>query len=112
MSDNAYIGADKATNNTAELSALKHALEYIISDESGRPVMLRYDSTYAAAVMTRKWRAKSNKALAANVQDAWRRAYEHAGGRIWLKHVKGHSKHKWNDRADQLARQGRRKEGG
>ena len=28
-------------------------------------------------------------------------------GKLWLKHVKGHSSHKWNDRADALADEGR-----
>ena len=37
----------------------------------------------------------------------WTRAHNHLGGRLWASHVYGHTGHKWNDRADELARQGK-----
>ena len=35
------------TNNTAELTAVARALEHVCADQSGRPVLIRYDSLYA-----------------------------------------------------------------
>ena len=42
------LGADRPTNNTTELSAIAHALRYTLSDPSGPPVLIRFDSKYAA----------------------------------------------------------------
>ena len=36
-----YIGAQRATNNTAELTAIARALEHVIADQSGRPTLIR-----------------------------------------------------------------------
>ena len=40
---------------------------------NGVPVVLRYDSTYAANVARGLWRAKKNKALVAKVRQELRR---------------------------------------
>ena len=48
------------------------------------------------------------KALVAEARNAWREAHAAKGGRLWMKHVKGHSGDRWNDRADGLADEGRR----
>ena len=64
---------------------------------------------YAAYVGSGVWRAKKNKALAAVARAEWRRVYEvkrKEGVGIWLLHVKGHSDHRWNDVADDLAKRG------
>ena len=54
--DNGYAGAQSHTNNTAELSALLHALEWALESDYPRheddPLLLRYDSQYAANIMT------------------------------------------------------------
>ena len=44
--DARYLGAERATNNTAELTAIAEALKYVTADQSGRPVLIRYDSLY------------------------------------------------------------------
>ena len=46
--------------------------------------------------------------LVAEARKAWREAHAAKGGRLWMKHVKGHSGDRWNDRADGLADEGRR----
>ena len=102
-----YVGAERATNNTAELSAIAHALEYVTADHSGRPVLIRFDSLYAGNMAIGKWRVRKNQALVMRVRALWAKAHNHLHGRLWAMHVYGHTGHKWNDRADELARQGK-----
>ena len=52
---------------------------------------------------------KKNKALAAIAREEWKltaAAKKAAGKGMWIRHVKGHSKHEWNDVADKLAGDG------
>ena len=102
-----FLGAERPTNNTAELSAIAHALRYAISDQSGRPVLIRFDSKYAGDMTVGRRRSRSNKVLVRNVQRLWQRAKSHLKGLLWCSHVYGHSNHKWNDRADELAKRGK-----
>eukprot|EP00969_Alexandrium_andersonii_P154001 6808533-Alexandrium_andersonii.AAC.1 len=47
-----WVGAREHTNNTGELSAIAEALLWLIDeapDGGGEPVLLRYDSVYAAS---------------------------------------------------------------
>ena len=69
---------------------------------------MRYDSRYAALVGTGVWKAKSNKTLAGVVRAEWKKTHDAKRGRLYLRHVKAHSGHKWNDLADALADEGRR----
>ena len=89
------------------LPAIAQALEYILADRSGRPVLVRYDSLYAGNMAAGKWRPRKNKLLVSHVRRLWTRAHTHLHGRLWTSHVYGHSNHQWNDRADALASQGR-----
>ena len=68
---------------------------------------MRYDSKYASHVASGAWRARKHKPLAAAARRAWDRMRKIAKGRLWMKHVKGHSGDKWNDMADSLADAGR-----
>ena len=52
--------------------------------------------------------ASTNKALVRSVQRLSQRTSIHLRGNLWCKHVYGHSNHAWNDRADELARLGKR----
>ena len=73
-------------------------------------MLLRHDSKYAALVSSGVWKGKSkkNNALVAVAQVEWRLTFAAKRGRLWIRHVKGHSDHEWNDMADQLADDGRR----
>ena len=106
-SNAAYIGAQHATNNTAELTAVAQALKYVTADQSGRPVLIRYDSLYAGNIATGKWRARKNRDLAERIRTLWTKAHNHLRGRLTASHVYGHAGHKWNERADELARRGK-----
>ena len=109
QSDPSYLGATRGTNNTGELTAIAEALRYLLADQSSRPALIRYDSTYAANMAAGRWRAKSNKRLVASVRKLWTQAHEHLGGRLWASHVDAHTDHRWNDRADELARHARQR---
>ena len=105
--DAQFIGAERATNNTAELTAIACALRYVCEDQSGRPVLVRFDSLYAGNMAMGVWRARKNLQLVKRVHALWARAHDHLNGRLWAKHVYGHTGHTWNDRADELADRGK-----
>ena len=53
-----YIGAERLTNNTGELTAIAQALEYILADRSGRPVLVRYSKVLSLRnqpLETQRW---------------------------------------------------------
>ena len=75
--DARYLGAERATNNTAELTAIACALRYVCGDQPGRPVLIRYDSLYAGNMATGIWRARKNLRLVQRVRALWARAHKH-----------------------------------
>ena len=89
----------------AEVVAFIHAMRY--ARQSRSPVVFRYDSKYAALITVGVYKAKKNKQLVRRAQTEWKRTVHAKHGMIWLRHVKGHSGHEWNDRADALATLGR-----
>ena len=60
-----------------------------------------------AHMATGKWRARKNTRLVERVRALWAKAHAHVDGQLWATHVYGHTDHKWNDRADELARRGK-----
>jgi len=98
-----YIGAAVASNNTAELSAMFHALEYTVRMKP-REVEVLYDSEYAYNVVTGLKRAHANKVLVQATQQKLAEARELTS--VGFSHVKAHSGDKYNDLADALAKRG------
>ena len=102
-----YWGERETTNNRMELTAAIKALEAL---KKQCHVELNTDSKYVMQGITewlpnwkkRGWKTAGNKPV--KNEDLWRRLDE-AGRRhsIEWKWVKGHSGHKENDRADELA---------
>jgi len=97
------------TSNLAELVAFTRALQWATHTRyaAGRPICIRYDSTYAAMIASGTWRAKKHKAMAEEARGAWITLKRVIGERLWMRHVKGHSGHPYNDIADKLADTGK-----
>ena len=96
-----YLGAEIGSNNTAELSAVAHALRWLLTVDDTRPAVIRADSLYAMNISAGTWRARANTALARTCQRLWA---EVASQRpLSWKHVRAHRGHRWNERADHLA---------
>ena len=89
-----YLG--HGTNNIAELTAIKVALEQI--EDPSKPVRLYTDSSYSIGVLTKNWKAKANQALIAGIRSQIAKFED-----LRLIKVKGHAGHPLNERADTLA---------
>jgi ribonuclease HI len=89
-----YIGV--ATNNIAELEAIKTGLESV--KNRTLPVVLFSDSSYSLGLLTKGWKAKQNQDLVHKV----RQLVKEFKNLRFLK-VKGHAGHPENERADRLA---------
>ena len=100
------------TNNSAEVEAILHLLRWARTapEAHGKPVVIRHDSLYAALVVASvyKVRKRKNLALVTLAREEWKLTMEAKRGKLWIRHVKGHSGNEWNDVADRLADQGRR----
>ena len=98
------------SNNISELVGFIHALRWARSPEGvDFDVCFRHDSKYAALVSCGVYRVKKNKALGTIAREEWKltaAAKKAASKGMWIRHVKGHSKHHWNDVADKLAGDG------
>ena len=98
----AWDGALLASNNTAELTALLEALRWVIQYGGDERVVIRCDSMYAMEIAEERWKAKANLELVDVVRAALNAA--RVGRDVDLNHVRGHEGHRWNERADHLAR--------
>lgn len=87
----------EATNNIAELTAVKTALE-AITDKT-IPVHLHLDSTYVIGLLSKNWKAKKNIKLVNDLRDLTAQFKT-----IKFKKVKAHSGDHYNSQADALAR--------
>ena len=96
-----YLGAKIGSNNTAELSAVAHALRWVLRNAQIVSVTIRSDSNYALKIASGEWKAKANLDLSTRVRSLWDEVRE----LIALKgeHVHAHNGHRWNERADHLA---------
>jgi ribonuclease HI len=89
-----YLGS--ATNNVAELVAIREAL---VAVAETRALVVHTDSQYAIGVLQKGWKAKANQALIAEIRELLKgRAF------VQLVYVRGHAGDPGNERADELAR--------
>jgi len=98
----------QGSNNTAELCAGIEALKWILKFDrfAKRPILIRFDSSYAEEIALGQITPKKNLRLAQHLRQLWMKVHKERAGQVWARHVAGHSGHKWNDLADELANKG------
>ncbi len=96
-----YLGAEVGSNNTAELSAIAHALRWLLKNSEIESATIRCDSNYALNIASGAWRAKANKDLSIRVRALWDEVSALVS--LFGEHVSAHRGHRWNERADHLA---------
>lgn len=89
-----YIGT--ATNNIAELEAIKVGLESV--KNKNLPVLVFTDSSYALGVLAKGWKATENLKLIQQIKSLTGKFRN-----LRIVKVKGHAGHAENERADRLA---------
>ncbi|MCF6246239.1 MAG: ribonuclease HI, partial [Desulfobacula sp.] len=89
-----YIG--KTTNNIAELTAIKVALQKLKRNDL--PIRLFSDSSYAIGLLTKGWKPKTNQELIYEIKQLTAQFSD-----LKFIKVKGHSGIKENEVADYLA---------
>ena len=97
-----FIGP--GTNNIAELTAIKIALQEIKSPHL--PIILYTDSAYSAKTLDGSWKAKKNQKLIEETKKEMVRF-----SNLTIIKIKGHAGIEENETADQLARQAIKKRG-
>jgi ribonuclease HI len=91
----------QATNNIAELTAIKRTLEYL-KGNCDKPIIVYTDCQYSIGILTKNWKAKANVELVESIRELMRLFTD-----MSLEYVKGHGKHPGNEKADRLAVKGR-----
>ena len=98
-----FIGAEKHTNNTGELSAIYWALRFLQSPMAPPewPAFVMTDSKYAISMIRGEKAVHANKELVRKIRKLYFGLREKQV--VTLKWVKGHVGIKFNERADELA---------
>ena len=106
LSEN-YVGAEKNTNNSAELSAISQALNQIGKMKHGYPILIRSDShlaIHATLGLLTKQQRKTNVAIVKGIEELYRKVSEKH--RIYIEHVPAHADVYGNEEADKMAKRG------
>ena len=98
-----YVGADKCTNGTAELSAVLWACMWAHQCEAirGVPITVLYDSTYAGGIAAHAMFPNVNALMAETTQQFMYMAA--ATLQTTWRHVRAHNGDPWNEMADRVA---------
>ena len=96
-----YMGASVGSNNTAELTAIGHALRWALIDGKKDALTIRSASEYASYLTIGIWKPKANKELVRRIRSFWKECL--LNRTVTVEHVRAHRGHRWNERADHLA---------
>ena len=105
----AYIGAEKHSNNTGELTGLHSAiLRARTRPRGGGAEEICSDSLYAINMTTGKWmpRKAQNQRIVSVLRKEWRQLGKQRPGEVRMRHVRSHVKVPGNEAADWLAARG------
>ena len=97
-----FMGATRHSNNTGELTAIGESLNWIIAHNITTPVNIWSDSEYAIACCMGTNSPVQNIHLIHHLQEL----YGIVQKNVTLYHIKAHTGHKYNERADCLAKRG------
>ena len=106
--DQRYLGAEQASNNTGELTAIAEALTWLKEECPGpadTPAEIIYDSRYAADLTLGVTEPHANHTLAQHCHALYRAVSRTRP--LSFRWLKGHSNVPGNDKADELADKGR-----
>ena len=103
-----FLGALQHTNNTGELTGITEAIMWLlhVDPDTDRDVLLRPDSEYVMGAAIGDTTPERNKDMVLFLQNAYAQLLEQRNGKVKWSHVRSHTNHKWNDRADLLATKG------
>ena len=96
------LSSKQGSNNTGEVTAIIEALLFAHA-EAFTQVTIHSDSRWAINAITGRWRTKHHKALVAYAKSLLKAN----NLRVKLQWIKAHAGHEGNERADQLANQGK-----
>lgn len=100
--DDNFVGAEKMSNNTAELSAIYHALYFISKNaEKNDRFTIKYDSEYAAKSVSGEFNGSKNTELINNC----RKLLKSIKNEINWQFVKAHNGDEYNELTDKLAKE-------
>ena len=101
-----FIGAERLTNNTGELSAVARVLTTVAAVQHlPSTLIIHYDSQYAANVTQGLWSVRRNRCLAGLARKKYCEVKQKC--QIEWRWIKGHSGNMGNELADRLADRGR-----
>ena len=98
----AFLGANVGSNNTGELSAIAEAVLYAL-EHNYTSINIHTDSQWSIKVLTGKWRPKTHHNLINYIRGLLRQPTL----KVHLHWVRAHRGTEGNEKADQLANQGR-----
>jgi ribonuclease HI len=100
-----FLGAYEHTSSTGELSALMEGIWWLLEEDPtpSTSVLIRPDSEYTMGAATGDIQPDENVSMVQKLRRLYQRLLTQRKGKVKWAHVRSHTDHFWNDRADKLA---------